>query len=97
MKRFGILIASAVVIAALSVQAAEPKGEINKRKENQQDRIAQGVNSGELTAAEAAKLENKEARVNREIRHDRKKNGWPSRTARFSKHFLQFAFFLASE
>jgi hypothetical protein len=75
MKRFGILIASAVAIAALSIQAAEPKGEINKRRENQQDRIAQGVKSGELTPAETARLEKKEAMINREIRHDRRKNG----------------------
>jgi hypothetical protein len=49
--------------------------EIHKRKENQQDRIAQGVKSGELTAGETAKLERKEARVNRETRRDRAQNG----------------------
>lgn len=75
MKRIGIFIASAFAIAGLSVQAAEPKGEVNKRRENQQDRIAQGVKSGELTARETANLENKEAKLNKEIRHDRKVNG----------------------
>ena len=49
--------------------------EIQQRKENQQDRIAQGVKSGELTAGETANLERKEARVNREIHRDRAKNG----------------------
>lgn len=44
---------------------------INQRRENQQDRIAQGINSGSLTAREAARLETKEARLNREIRDDR--------------------------
>ena len=44
---------------------------INQRRENQQDRIAQGINSGTLTAGEAARLESKEARLNREIRDDR--------------------------
>lgn len=44
---------------------------INQRRENQQDRIAQGVKSGSLTAGETARLETKEARVNREIRDDR--------------------------
>jgi hypothetical protein len=44
---------------------------INQRRENQQDRIAQGVKSGSLTAGETARLETKEARLNREIRDDR--------------------------
>jgi len=39
---------------------------INQRKENEQDRIAQGVNSGQLTAAEAAKLETQETGINKE-------------------------------
>ncbi len=48
---------------------------IHDRKENQQDRIAQGVKSGQLTAGETANLEHKESNVNKEIRHDRKQNG----------------------
>ncbi len=39
---------------------------INQRKENQQDRIAQGVKSGQLTAGETAKLEHQEAGINKE-------------------------------
>ncbi len=49
--------------------------EIQERRENQQDRIAQGVRSGQLTAGETARLERKEARLNREIRTDRQANG----------------------
>jgi len=30
---------------------------INQRKENQQDRLGQGIQSGQLTAGEASKLE----------------------------------------
>ncbi len=41
---------------------------INQRKENQQDRIAQGVKSGQLTAGETAKLEKQEAGINKEER-----------------------------
>jgi len=48
---------------------------IAQRKENQQDRIAQGVKSGQLTAGETAHLETKESKLNKEIRHDRKQNG----------------------
>ena len=49
--------------------------EIRDRAENQQDRIAQGVKSGQLTAGETAKLEGQEARINREVRRDRAANG----------------------
>ena len=49
--------------------------EIAQRKENQQDRIAQGIKSGQLTAGEASNLERKEAGINREVRNDRAANG----------------------
>ncbi len=48
---------------------------IHERKENQQDRIANGVKNGTLTPHETANLENKEAKINRETRTDRKQNG----------------------
>jgi predicted transglutaminase-like cysteine proteinase len=48
---------------------------IGQRRENQQDRIAQGIRSGQLTPREAAKLENKEQGVNREIKGMRQANG----------------------
>jgi len=48
---------------------------INQRLENQQDRIAQGINSGQLTAGEAANLETKEAAITNEVKADRKANG----------------------
>jgi len=48
---------------------------IAQRKENQQDRIAQGVKSGQLTAGETANLENKEAAINGETKADRAANG----------------------
>jgi hypothetical protein len=71
MKRFAFtsLIAAGLMVTGLNAQ------EIQKRKENQQDRIAQGVKSGQLTPAETANLEHKQARLNREIRRDRAANG----------------------
>src|SRR5215467_11513956 len=48
---------------------------IGQRKENQQDRIANGVQSGQLTAGETANLESKEAAINGETRADRAANG----------------------
>jgi hypothetical protein len=58
-----------------AVQNTDPKSEVGKRAENQQDRIGQGVKSGQLTSGEAAHLEKNEARVNREVRNDRAANG----------------------
>ena len=71
MKRFAFtsLIAAGLTITGMNAQ------EIKARQENQQDRIAQGVKSGQLTAGETANLEHKEANLNREIRKDRKQNG----------------------
>jgi len=48
---------------------------IAQRKENQQDRIANGVKSGQLTAGETANLESKEAAINGETKADRAANG----------------------
>jgi len=56
-----------------SAPAQQPS--IAQRKENQQDRIAQGVKSGQLTAGETANLETKEAAINGETRADRAANG----------------------
>jgi hypothetical protein len=49
--------------------------EVGQRRENQQDRIAQGVRSGQLTAGETAHLENRERGINQQVRADRAANG----------------------
>src|SRR3984957_9530852 len=58
-----------------SATASTPDPSIAQRKENQQDRIGQGVKSGQLTAGETANLESKEAAINGETRADRAANG----------------------
>jgi hypothetical protein len=58
-----------------SSTTATPAPTVAQRKENQQDRIAQGVKSGQLTAGETSKLETKEAAINGETRADRAANG----------------------
>lgn len=58
-----------------AVENTDPKSEVGKRAENQQDRIAQGIKSGQLTAGEAAHLETNEAKINKEVRNDRAANG----------------------
>src|SRR5258708_39781262 len=73
-----VLMAGTVAFAqdpAATPAAPKPTTEVGQRKENQQDRIAQGVKSGQLTAGETANLETKEAAINGETRADRAANG----------------------
>jgi phage-related tail fiber protein len=65
----------AVLFAIILAASLSADQKIAARKENQQDRIAQGVKSGQLTAGETAHLETKESLVNKEIRADRAANG----------------------
>jgi hypothetical protein len=66
---------SSAPAAQSSTPAAKPDPTIAQRKENQQDRIANGVKSGQLTAGETANLENKEAAINGETKADRAADG----------------------
>jgi metal-dependent amidase/aminoacylase/carboxypeptidase family protein len=73
MERFNRLWIEAVLGAALTFGVSAQT--VNQRRENQQDRIAQGVQSGSLTAGETANLEQKEAGINQEVRTDRSLDG----------------------
>ncbi len=66
-----------IVAAVLAVAVAMPSlaAEVDQRQRNQQARIGEGVESGELTPRETARLERKEARIHREIRRERAANG----------------------
>jgi hypothetical protein len=73
-----VLLLGTVAIAQDSSSSQAPSstpGQVAQRKENQQDRIANGVKSGQLTAGETANLETKEAAINGETRADRAANG----------------------
>lgn len=61
-----LALAPAVIFAQTATPAHDPT--INQRKENQQDRIGQGVKSGQLTAGETARLEHQERGINHEER-----------------------------
>jgi hypothetical protein len=63
-----------VIGGMLSLVSAQAQT-VGQRQENQQDRIAQGVKSGQLTAGETSRLEGREARLNKEVRNDRAANG----------------------
>ncbi len=64
---------SAVLVLSLSAPALA--AEVDRRQANQQARISEGVESGQLTPGETARLERREARIRREIRRDRAANG----------------------
>jgi hypothetical protein len=69
------VILNSAAVLVLAGAAFAQTSEVGQRAENQQDRIAQGVKSGQLTAGETSNLETKEAAVNGEVRADRKANG----------------------
>jgi len=73
-KTFLTMMAGGFLVIAPAIASAQ-EGRIQQRKENQQDRIANGVKNGSLTPKETAHLENREANLNKEIRTDRKANG----------------------
>jgi hypothetical protein len=55
--------------------ATPAMSKVNAREANQQERIGNGVKSGQLTPGETRNLENKEAHINKEVRNDRQANG----------------------
>jgi hypothetical protein len=75
MKFQNLFAIGALLIAAGAYAQTPDPNTVNGRRENQQDRIANGVQSGQLTAGETKSLESREANVNREIRDDRQANG----------------------
>ncbi|MBS1798338.1 MAG: hypothetical protein JSS95_00790 [Acidobacteria bacterium] len=72
--RLALALSFAIAPLAVLAQApatsttTTPPPTINQRKENQQDRIAQGVKSGQLTAGETQHLEKQESAINHEER-----------------------------
>jgi hypothetical protein len=69
-------IGTMIIAATVTVMgAAAQTNTVDQRKENQQDRVAQGIKSGQLTAGETGKLETKEAAINQEVHTDRTLNG----------------------
>jgi|SRR6185437_5111187 len=72
--KFVVAVAAGLAFTvAAGAQSNDPS--IAQRKENQQDRISQGVKSGQLTAGETGHLEKKEAGINRETRNMRAADG----------------------
>ena len=62
-----------VVVSALSSLAMA--AEVDRRETRQQERIGQGVESGQLTPGETARLERQEQRIDNQIKAERAANG----------------------
>ena len=61
-----LVIAPAAMIAQTTPTPGAHDYNINQRKVDQQDRIANGVKNGQLTAGQTARLEHQEAGINKE-------------------------------
>src|ERR1039458_4311670 len=74
-------IGTMIIAATVTVMgAAAQTNTVDQRRENQQDRVAQGIKSGQLTAGETGKLETKEAAFffSSRRRHTRCLSDWSS-------------------
>ena len=67
------MIKALLVVSALSSLAMA--GEVDRRETRQQERIGQGVESGQLTPGETARLENQEKRIDNQVKAERAANG----------------------
>lgn len=63
MKSLSIAAVALVFAASAGIAAAQSTERIDKRQQNQQQRIDQGVRSGELNQKEAARLQKGQQRV----------------------------------
>jgi len=66
-----------VIAAVLVLGLTSPTlaAEVDRREARQQARIADGIQSGQLTPGETARLERGEAAIHREVRRERAENG----------------------
>lgn len=71
MKKYLLLLAGGLLCAAAHAQTAP----INRRVENQRDRIAAGRASGQLTGQEARELRGEERGIKAQARAERAANG----------------------
>ena len=84
MNRFSMFVAASTLLTGVLFAQTAPSTQtttvnqpstVNERRENQQDRIAQGIRSGQMTAGETARAEGHEQRINQQIHADRSANG----------------------
>lgn len=71
MKFFMTTIIAGALLAGTALAQDGPKGEVNKREQNQKDRINAGVQNGSLTDKEAHRLKAREASIEAQEQRDR--------------------------
>ena len=75
----GLLAGSAVAQSGAGPGVYDPNhprvNEVNQREQDQQNRIAQGIKSGQLTPGETSRLERQENRIQRNERRDMRRDG----------------------
>lgn len=82
-NKTAILVLTTALAGFLAVAPpARADGRIKRRQNRQQVRIGEGIEKGQLTAREAARLERREARLNRQIARDRRDGGGLSKHER---------------
>jgi len=59
-----VTLALATLLSGAALAAGDQTPNLDKREQRQQQRIAQGVSSGQLTPRETARLEGREAKLN---------------------------------
>ncbi len=77
MKHTCMMITLGMILSAGTFAQSQQYGntEVGKRRADQQQRIANGVQDGQLTSHETANIEHKEAGINHQIAADRSANG----------------------
>ena len=76
MKRFtGVIMTGALLVLTLAHPILARAGEIEERQKRQQERIGEGISSGQLKPKEAIKLEAEEGKIRREKRRFKRNDG----------------------
>lgn len=92
MKMTAFALAATLTLTAAAMQAQETNRTINQRKVDQQQRIGQGLRSGQMTAGEAGHVEHQERAINHEERAMRAQdNGHLTRSDRATLQHQQNA------
>jgi len=75
MKTMIVTVMGGMLMASAAFAAGEGQGVVNRRQENQQDRIVAGEKNGSLTTRESNRLERREGAIAGEVARDRAANG----------------------
>jgi hypothetical protein len=88
MKRItGVIMTGALLVVTLTQPFLARAGEIEERQKRQQERIGEGISSGQLTPKEAVKLEAEERKIQKEKRRFKRNDGklGPKEKAKLNK------------